>query len=88
MLDYRQGQIVYAKGSQVRCARVATRRTRLAAEIPVEAVGSPLFSTDALGLGVGNGHGGQLARRAACLSRPTDGATATSHTVARRDASQ
>ena len=49
LLDYRQGRLVYAKGSQVRSRRVATSADTLLQTTPVPAGRQPLFSTDAWG---------------------------------------
>ncbi len=49
LLDYRQGRLVYAKGSQVRSRHVATSADTLLQTIPVPSFRQPLFSTDAWG---------------------------------------
>ena len=49
LLGFRQGQIVYAKGSQVRALRPATGEDVLLRTIPVRPWERPLFSTDAWG---------------------------------------
>ena len=55
LLDYRQGQLVYAKGSQVRARRVATSADTLVRTIPSVPGRQPLFSTDAWGSGWATG---------------------------------
>ena len=49
MLDFRQGQIVYAKGSRVRARHVASGADSLLRVIPVRSWETPLFATDAWG---------------------------------------
>ena len=49
MLDYRQGRIVYRKGTQARARQIATGHDALLATIPVKPWQPMLFSTDALG---------------------------------------
>ncbi len=49
MLDYRQRQIVYRKGTQVRMRHIATRADRLLRVIPVESWKPMPFSTDSWG---------------------------------------
>jgi hypothetical protein len=55
LLDYRQGRLVYAKGSQVRSRRAATSADTLLQTIPVPPGRQPLFSTDAWGSAWANG---------------------------------
>ena len=49
MLDFREGRIVYAKGSRVRARQVATGQDVVLRVIPVKPWERPLFSTDAWG---------------------------------------
>jgi hypothetical protein len=49
LLDFRQGSIVYAKGSQVRSRHVTSGADSLLRIIPVRSWGRPLFATDAWG---------------------------------------
>ncbi len=49
MLDYRQGAIVYRKGSQVRSRHVATGADTLLQVIPLKPWQTMLFSTDSWG---------------------------------------
>lgn len=57
MLDYRQGRIVYRKGSQARAREIATGDDTLLATIPLEAWQPMLFSTDSLGSAWARGPG-------------------------------
>lgn len=49
MLDYRQGSIVYRKGTQVRSRRIATGEDTLVRVIPVKPWQTMLFATDTAG---------------------------------------
>ncbi len=55
MLDYRQGSIVYRKGTQVRVRRLATGKDTLLRVIPVKSWQVMPFSTDAGGSGWADG---------------------------------
>jgi hypothetical protein len=55
LLDFRQGRIVYARGSQVRARHVASGADSLVRVIPVRSWQTPLFATDAWGSGWASG---------------------------------
>lgn len=55
MLGFRQGQIVYTKGGQVRALGMATGDDVLLVKVPVRRWERPLFSTDAWGSAWANG---------------------------------